>query len=169
MIRAWRASAFAISTSCCCPTESCDSRNVERQLETEFVEHAFARSRANRAHRRCKPPRVGSAPSAMFCRRGELRHERELLIDHADAEPLGGLRRVDLRPRSPSMRISPVVGAQRAGQNLHQRRFARRRFRRRARALRPRAASAKRRTARERRESSSRCRASRAACGTNAL
>ena len=55
--------------------------------------------------------------------RVQRRHEIELLIDHADAQPLGRAGRVDANDAS--IDEDPAgIGRLRAGQNLHERRLA---------------------------------------------
>ena len=152
MIRASRASAFAISTSCCCPTERRETGTSSGSVEAELVQRALRRVRGRAAASR-NPPRVGSAPERDVRGRRQLRHERELLIDHADPEPLA----------PPAARRSctgvavdedlAFVGLQRAGEDLHQRRFAGAVFADEHEHFARDRASAKRRRARVRRES----------------
>ena len=161
MMRACRASAFAISMSCCWPTESRDAGTSSGKLDAEFVEHAFG----SRAHRalvdQTAAHRLDAEHDVLGAR--QLRNEVELLIDHPDAEALGGVRRVDAHRACRRRESSPSSARLRAGENLHERRFSGAVFA----DERVHFAGVQRRTrrrrARERRETISRCRAFRAA------
>ncbi len=53
---------------------------------------------------------------------GELRHQFEILVDHPDAEGLGGGRGVD-RDSGALEDDGPAVGRERPGEDFHQRGF----------------------------------------------
>ena len=123
IMRAWRASALAISMSCCCADRETLGRHVERQRDAEFGEHALRRARGRRLRRERSAGRLDAEHDVLD--RAEMRHEVELLIDHADAEPLGRARRRRSCTRVPSISILPASARMRAGEDLHQRRLAR--------------------------------------------
>ncbi len=96
-------------------------RNVEGQFYAEFVQDA----RRALAKRAC----VDKTGARWFCTEtdvcgdGQLWHERELLVDHPDAEARSLLRRID--PRADAVNVDlALVGYKRARQNSHQRRLA---------------------------------------------
>ena len=124
MMRALRASAFAISIELLLRRpKAATSRTSSGKLDAEFVDdRVCARSRA--ALRRERSRASARAEHDVLDRR-QLRDEVELLIDHADARAFGGARRVDVHGRCRRCAIVARVGALRAGEDLHQRRFAR--------------------------------------------
>ena len=97
-------------------------RAVERKFDAKLVHHR------DRALARC-PLVEHEAPHGLGAEHDilqsvERRHEIELLVDHPDTESLGIVRRGN-RDVDALNGDRAMIGALRAGEDLHQRRFAR--------------------------------------------
>ena len=110
--------------SCCCATESRRAGRSSGNTMPSSREHRRSRAR--------RPPRAIEKTAAHrfdaehdVLDHAEIRHEIELLIDHADAERFRRLAARRSRPARRRCRSSPPSARIRAGENLHQRRFAR--------------------------------------------
>ncbi len=121
MIRACIASGFGDLDRLLRSDRELRNRDVERQLDPELVQHTLrARSHGRRVDESRTRRLVAEGDVG---RHRKLRHERELLVDHADAQALRLLRGDDLDRRAVDEELA-LVGLQGAGKNLHQGRLA---------------------------------------------
>ena len=115
------ASALAISTRCCSATDSAATRRVGSTSSPHALEQLAGPSRS--APRSSEPKRPGSRPRNRFSATVRCGRERELLVDHRDAEALGVPRAVELDQLAGDLDLA-LIGSFDLREELHQRRLA---------------------------------------------